>query len=635
MVARKTSSLPTKIYTYGALLPSSGEILRDQIRKAHAYRNRLVELERQRRAGYRDLRISLSKSLGKMQADMEVLLSRKKALHAEEASQEVHEALGQEIAALSDKIKKETKLVEGKYFLPYDQAYLTLKKSVCANLGPRTIAIKTAELEEEILANPDKKWPKPWLKKYLLEREHNKKSKEARAVSGCYPGVYQAVEKAFQQSIKESRFDPPFQKFDGTGCVGSQIDITVADALSCRDDLLKIQLLSDAPVRKRKHGRIAALVSLRLTTKGGAVYLDIPIVMHRPLPQDGVIKWAYLQVKKVGLKYYYELQFTLESSEFLPKPGKRNGVLGINLGWRMLPSGDIRVATTWDGHKAEHLVIPKDMLETYEFSSKLLGYSEDHFNDAKANLIEWLEGKVNLEQTIKAHGDSQDPTELTQQLENIAYWRSHGRLATLAGVLLRSAQVDVEVLWRSWKDERFRGGVDLFCSFEELKKWLFAKNIKSSFNQMAVYLNWWSRKDAHLINWARNVQKRLILRRREIYRVTAARWRGIYEEVHLVKMDGRKAAVLGAQDPGSEIANYIRHFCGVSVLVQSLSENFGTQLIKVNGAATVIHHNCGGKTKVNPKTKIVLTCQECHQEYDQDINAAKFAYDAHKPSKAA
>src|SRR3990167_4017073 len=67
--ARKTSNVPTRIYTYGAtaLSPEHQVIVNDQIWHAHRYYNRLVEIERDRRNKYRQIRRSLSTTLDNLE----------------------------------------------------------------------------------------------------------------------------------------------------------------------------------------------------------------------------------------------------------------------------------------------------------------------------------------------------------------------------------------------------------------------------------------------------------------------------------------------------------------------------------------------------------------------------------------
>jgi hypothetical protein len=51
---RKTSLVPTKVYRYGLLSPTSnGRLVDETIYRGHQFYNRLIEIERARRAEYR------------------------------------------------------------------------------------------------------------------------------------------------------------------------------------------------------------------------------------------------------------------------------------------------------------------------------------------------------------------------------------------------------------------------------------------------------------------------------------------------------------------------------------------------------------------------------------------------------
>ena len=72
---RKTSTIPTKIYTYGCTAPRNGaDLVEDQFRRAHRYRNALVEIDRRRREG-----------IARVQAEHDMLGPLIEAIDAQEA----------------------------------------------------------------------------------------------------------------------------------------------------------------------------------------------------------------------------------------------------------------------------------------------------------------------------------------------------------------------------------------------------------------------------------------------------------------------------------------------------------------------------------------------------------------------
>ena len=83
--ARKTSNLPTQVYAYGIheLSVEHRKVIHEQVFLAHQYRNKLVEIERERREAYRSIRRGLSNRLEVLEADYDkaqeaYLVSRKR-----------------------------------------------------------------------------------------------------------------------------------------------------------------------------------------------------------------------------------------------------------------------------------------------------------------------------------------------------------------------------------------------------------------------------------------------------------------------------------------------------------------------------------------------------------------------------
>src|SRR5690606_4665293 len=89
---------------------------------------------------------------------------------------------------------------------------------------------------------------------------------------------------------------------------------------------------------------------------------SIPIVMHRPLPVGGRVKWAYLIRRKVAQRFVYSVQLVVELPEE-PRRDTGHGAVAIDLGWRLL-DGDLRVAY-WTDERGEtgELRLPRDWIE--------------------------------------------------------------------------------------------------------------------------------------------------------------------------------------------------------------------------------------------------------------------------------
>jgi hypothetical protein len=122
---------------------------------------------------------------------------------------------------------------------------------------------------------------------------------------------------------------------------GKEMGLTVARAYACIDTRLQIepcntkvdprlplrdgqlaegqQRLAWDPTRHRRHRRIAARTVVRMRTNdttGALVWIEFPVKLARPLPPDGIIKWAWLLRRRVGTRFEHRFQLTFEAESF-------------------------------------------------------------------------------------------------------------------------------------------------------------------------------------------------------------------------------------------------------------------------------------------------------------------------------
>ena len=728
--ARKTSAIPTKIYTFGAR-PCSAEqtkVVFDQLFAAFLYRKQLVSIEQDRRAQFRKLRRTLSPTLNDLESQVDAFnnqidelrkgLKKKKLRTEPEQVQRIEEirALKKIRGELYPKIKIEHAEIRKKYFARADLVRGKLKNrglkalakskelKSAKNLGPNDPARR--EVVGSIVRNmlDGVSVPLAWKEKVRLDLKAEDACRQARRATTCFPGVYLAVDAAAKKSFDDSKGDPLQKPYDQKGRVGIQLTIgkglTVVKAFSGEDPNLKIELepgvhLRDsksdefhpshsrpidlhAEERKRRAenrsttegeqwGRQAAKVRIKLSGHvKDAMYVDVPIVIHRPLPKDGVIKWAYLYVDRVGYKPTYELQLTIESKGFLPKKTPANlGILSVNFGWRVLDSGDIQVAKTWTGtEEGPEIKLPVKMIEDRKYVSRLLSHADDHFDLVIQDLVSWLRTEADaqvmlplLKEALPQHV-RETVTSIQEVTRRMPQWKSHARLRRLAKIMKDKflSPILVRNLWNIWKSERLtvrslpwrqhmkhkRARLDadgqylktqkpknLYDEVQYLTTWFKHHGVTDQYTLKALYLEWWRRQDEHLINWARSLETRLTRHRREIYRTAASEWSKGYRRVLIEKWDKSKTAETPESEddirkPQEENANAIRQFAGISVCTRVLKEVLGKALVERNPTGiTTTHFGCGGITTGGLTTTIMLLCTKCGKLYDQNINAAQ------------
>lgn len=686
--ARKTSTLGTKIYTYGARPvsdPGQAKIVRDQIYFGKKYYNQLVAIERQRLQEYRDLRASLSPEIAKLQTERAQIESqyiekrnalsqvKKKERDDSPQAQEIRD-LKSQMNKLDKNISEENKRVEKEHFAPYDlkfkqefqlvlladkaktdphaaellanlnrdEEYWASVKSVLRGVGPRTIEKFKNTFNEKV--KKDSSWPATWKKKHAISVSCHLKTLAARADSNCFSGTYLAIDSAIKAAFKTYTYQPNFKKFDQTGPVGAQIkNVSVAQALACTNNRIKI-FLTDKKLRGgQQHARV--LIGI----KGRKQLLEIDCVFHRPLPEDGIIKWVYLQVKRIGSRLTYELQFTLESATFTPNVPDSDEKIALNFGWRQQDNDDIKVSTIWNSAQEyrldnklpltpQMLVLPAKLLQQQKYTSSLLGFADLHFEDVKKVVIDFFKSnpeiKIGLIENYKSKIKDDVDTKVekyTNSLNNVRHWRDHKKLHNLVYNMqaLHLENIQIKPFWDSWKKLRFSKKKDLFDSLDVVSAWCKSAKIVDKTAQLVVYLTWWARKDLHLVDTARGLEKKIQLHRREIYRCFAKKLATQYQKVVVEKWDKSQTAEtpdpeFDVRHPQEENGNKIRHFCGVSVLTTALKEAFGKdRFIEVNPKnISRVHLGCGG-TANNLLTQEEVLCTRCEKQYNQDLNAAR------------
>lgn len=723
-MARKTSSVPTKVYTYGAQACSAEQmkLVNEQVFQGFLYQKRLVQLENERRNRFRNLRCILNPELKALELEDEEIFKEISGLRAqlkekklrttpeqEEVTQQIDE-LRKRRKALRKHIGEVRAVVDEAYFKAADATWKKLKETAQKayeeklghKIGPRDPANEEVYIATKE-AMSQGAWHRAWYVKLRINACYSSKVKRARHKCACMPGVYMDIEKAVKAASKDSPYRLKTPQFEHRGKVGIQLTgkdkgATVQDVLSGRSPKLKIEIL-DTPVHKGGYNAIsinkartfdrhareralreqlfasgkaqppfrkAAIARIRLEGRSEKTYkyIDVPFVMHRPLPEDGVIKWAYLYVKRIGYVPKYQIQFTLESKEFTTKESKLTNVIAVVPGWRRLDNGNVLVATTWDGEKTGTLEIPCKAYDERLFVTRLLSYGDVHFEHVTDKLAGWIrEGKLDpevmltlIKRVVPGHIKARMAT-MKEALSSFTKWRSHERLHKLARLMTETylKEGDTEILWKAWKTtvigeklsdyqkaQRTKDSPktpkecrhdDLFSTLDNLIPWFQEQGIEDPHKLMALYLAWWRKKDEHLINWARNLDERLRLYKQNTYRVFANRLSQDYGQIILKSWDKSKTAENPEpedddQTPQEENANVIRQFAGVSVLDGAIKSKLGFRCITIE-ANTIprVHHGCGSQVKGPKITSTVRDfCAKGHG-FDQYENQARLLWD--------
>jgi hypothetical protein len=496
------------------------------------------------------------------------------------------------------------------------------------------------------------------------KKERKRLDKASGFTSGSW-GTKGAVNEAAKSMRKGA--PPDFRRFDGSGKLTSQIQggLTVAEAMSNTDKRLWIEVTPEVRRISRASGDkvfrkgvfIAglrhskklgdAILHLRIeSTKVGKkapIYCSIPFFYHRELPTDAEIKYVYILRRRLATHDQWSVQFVMSRASGWAKPDRATtGSVGIDLGWRLLEDGTLRVAS-WQGSDGASgtLVLPlqpqtshSKKLEKERNEERLAGDGEpvalntpvrerswvngmrktediqsirdDLLNKARAPLVEWIKSRgKDLPKEFSDRITSKKYAEKakakgTKPPTTLAHWHSPARFASL-------------VLW--WRNNRFAGDEEAFAALEA-----------------------WRQRDKHLYEYQSNLRDRLQGQRMSIYRNAVAMLRRRYA---VAKIEGRKPEEKDSERPmdlrpfhelpgptapagavgekGSPAKEHVRDAC-LSSFRELLAESMTVETLPAPG--TTYKCNRCGSAEDWDQAVLMHTCSQCNETWDQDSNAA-------------
>ncbi len=449
---------------------------------------------------------------------------------------------------------------------------------------------------------------------------------------GLYWATYNAVLAGWQTAssrvkaarVGGQRSELRFHRFDGTGTWAVQLQRQAGDPERTWETLVGGESKWRNVVRvgqeqlgegRRLHPR--TLLSVRI---GGArsepVYLTVPVTMHRPIPPEGDITQIQVTRRRVGTHFRISVNFTVRLSAVTP--AARPGVVGLDLGWRSMPDGSLRVAV-WEGVAPQapislpgwmapwvqvgaggtsgEIVLPGDWSAEAEHMHKIRSLRDDKLNGVKAEIVAWLtahpEGASALADTWgAAHPMASKP--LWQRPSDVGQWRSPGRFAALV---------------LHWREHRQDDDAEVFARCEA-----------------------WRRQDRHLYEWEANTSAQLTARRREVYRTIANRLVSAYghvvvEDMAIPEVTAKEHRAEEADSYQADAARAHARAAAPGMLRQALKQaaaSAGVTFTTVPSAGTTrVHAACDTWLEQDASAQVTMWCPVCEAPFDQDTNAAR------------
>jgi hypothetical protein len=550
-------SLPSRVFKFGARIDAADvPACMDVLRAAHRYRNALVELELERRAAIDALLRSMRPDLAATEAE----------IAAAELRQDEQIALIRKKNA--DRGQKKA-----------DQIDKTALSEMRARL--KTLRAARKEMRSQLFA--DQAFKDAQVK---IEDNHRQRWKDRRAACGLYCATYLQVEQS--RGGDRAGAPPKFARFDGVGKIAVQFQggATWGEVTSGADTRLRISddvaiaphpstAPGAGPRWRRVHFRIAS-------ADRRPVWASCAVKFHREIPEDAMLKWAWLQSERIGTKIKWSLQIVLSRAEWPRTDTAATGTVGIDIGWRKIGDGSLRVAA-WagsDGASGE-VILPARIVAGFQKCDELESIRDGKLNATLAKIKEWA-------------AKAQLPEWWEEKAANLHQWRSQARLA---GLVLH------------WRGNRFAGDSEIFAQLDG----------------PAGSHETWRQDDKHLLEWAAHQRRGLCAARKDIFRAAAAMLSRRYHTAIIEDIDLRELAkepdvTSEKAMPASASGN--RFIAACSYLTDALKQRMASTVKADAAGTTSTCHACGNQCEWD-RAKLRHQCENCGAIWDQDHNAAK------------
>jgi hypothetical protein len=594
--------MSTLVHNYVCKVLDGLDAIDDTIQKAHKYYNKLVELDRARREAYDKARREQFPAYDKAQTDVEEWELKVKDLQGEikraNARAKRKRATKAEIEAL--KAAKASR----------KDAWAKRKEQrdlVAADVPFQAYAKKLDEEYNGVIKGDSK-------------YRSGGKLKEARANCQVYWGTYLKIEGAIEAAKKDSTAPLGFRHWTGRGLVGIQIrdGCTYGEVVSGSGTAAGLINQVSVSVRGRSRCRHVTF-RLRAGTddQGRATYCTVRATWTREMPEDARIVGVVLARrpmppirKRTGWEpqYRWSLQFTLHTG--VSKVKATDGECGIDLGWRMMEDGRMRVAYLVDskGHQ-EEFSLPARLVTRWEKSESLQSIRDLNFNQAIAELLAWKDD-------MKA-GAPEWKDRMTD--EEIAAWRVAAKDSKLPEWFHEMSRY--MAMWRSH--------VKLIRLIERMEK----EPIVGGADILQRMLDWRA-QEGHLLQFEVFNRLQGENRRLQLFRIFVSDIRKRYATIGVEDCDwttlARKPKVEDNKfDPSKRNMKIASIGKLRELFIQAGAKAYESE------DTTAKCHRCGSLEEWDQAKELWHTCSQCSTPWDQDYNAAANLLKMAQEAKAA
>lgn len=482
------------------------------------------------------------------------------------------------------------------------------KKGPETALLDKQIATLSKEMKDlrqqgKIARKEAKEKVKPLLE--ALNKERKEAYKKIYQNSGLYWGNYNRV--IDSMNIARSRTMKTggrlrFHRFDGSGRFRVQIQggCTVSELMSGKKSQISLTQITSQEFdeligkkrpsrtmngssrsKKRTHALLKFTIYRGVDEQGSSYCrtLDLPVLIHRPLPQDSgnlLLKEAVLRREKVAPgQFRWFVTFTFTDTKEETKHRRPGTVCGINLGWKQVKDG-LRIATLVSNQESKHFILPASIIKTYEYLRELQSTID---NMAKDNDT-WIRGIM-----------VDPPENLNEAL--LALKRSKRPHPDRFAKIVRLWDAEAAYLPEEFSEAQVR-----------------AANIRERILELA------------------NLRDKVQGHRKDLYRNWAKEITENYAKIIIDKMNitllGEKESADGKPNELSDKARQNRVIASTGLFrewIVKQAAKTGSEIVKISIKSSSICSQCG--EQINKQNTVNWVCNNCGTILDQDENAAQ------------
>lgn len=566
---RKTSLVPARVYKYG--LPkgprTNADLVLAHLELAQTFYNKLIEIRRGSMPEYQALVTS---------PEIESLRTERSEVAAR-------------VKVLENALARNNSEVRRKNSDP------NLKKWIQG--GKQLIAALTERLKEVRESTAAEKAPEI----EALNKATNLLQREARAKCGLHDGTYNLISGSAFQAASSAQGLPEFKhRADGLetrAVLGQQIKsgsgrLWASEPADPKDKWIfggkDTRIRIDPPGHK---GRTTLHFCLDTDAKRKPIWVEFPMVMHRPLPSDAEIKKVLITRTRIGpnrgpiyTRWRWEACFFLESWKAAARPETKTGhVAAVDIGWSLSDDSGMRVGylAGSDGVRAE-IVLPYSILERLRIPESLASTRKLVFNKFLERLKDYLRDNPlpELEERLTFVRKANEARQIKESRQPLST-----RLANL-----KSSNRLAQIVWE-WKTNRVPGDESIWKEADD-----------------------WRRTNVHLHQWHANAQDSARRTREQWFSVLACRLAKRYEKIYFEDLDLSRLA-------RSKIGGTNRSLVSPGQFRKVTEAKVGENRLPAAGTSRTCSA-CGGRCEWDFRSYKLPVCGSCGTVWDRDQNAA-------------